>query len=55
MVIRPRHMRSMLRRELGVFVTNKLGRHAKGFMLKKFKKQFIEDGRRVFTSTTFLF
>lgn len=40
--IRSRHLKSMLRRELGVFVTNKACKNTKRFVLKKIEEQFIK-------------
>lgn len=36
---------SMVRRKLGVFVTNKVCRNAKRFVLKKLEEQFMKDFR----------
>lgn len=41
--IRTRHLRAMIRRELGIFVTSKVFRHAKALVLKKLEKKFKED------------
>lgn len=41
--IRPRHLRSMVKKELGVFVTNKVCINAKGLVVKKIEEQFRED------------
>lgn len=42
--IRPRHMR-LVRKYLGVFITNMVCRNAKGLVLKRIEEQFMEDFR----------
>ncbi|XP_039132316.1 uncharacterized protein LOC120269096 [Dioscorea cayenensis subsp. rotundata] len=41
--IRPRHLRALVRKELGVFITNKVCRNARDLVLKKIEQQFKED------------
>lgn len=41
--IKPRHLKAMVRIELGVFISDKVCRNAKAIVLRKLKKQFKED------------
>ena len=41
--IRPRHLKVMVRRELGVFITDKVCRNSKAFFVNKVKQQFKDD------------
>ena len=41
--IRPINLKAMVRRELGVFVSNKVCKNAKSLVLKKIEQQFKED------------
>ncbi|XP_039135770.1 uncharacterized protein LOC120273202 [Dioscorea cayenensis subsp. rotundata] len=41
--IKPRHLKAMVRKELGVFISDKVCRNAKAIVLRKLKKQFKED------------
>lgn len=42
-VIKPRHLKALVRKETGVFVTDKVCKNAKRLVLKKVEQQFIED------------
>lgn len=41
--IRPRHLRALMTKKLGVFITNKVCRNARDLVLKKIEQQFKED------------
>lgn len=41
--IRPRHLKTMVRKELGVFISDKVCRNAKSLVLRKLEKQYKED------------
>lgn len=41
--IRPRNLKAMVRRELVVFISSKVCRHAKALVRKRFENQFKED------------
>lgn len=43
--IRPKHLRVMVRKEMGAFITRKVCRNAKILAIKKIKEQFWEDFR----------
>lgn len=38
--IRPKHLKAMVRKELGVFITNKVWRNTKSLVLRKTEEQF---------------
>ncbi|XP_039127844.1 uncharacterized protein LOC120263931 [Dioscorea cayenensis subsp. rotundata] len=41
--IRPKHLKAMVRKELGVFITDKVCRNARSLVIKKIEEQFKED------------
>lgn len=41
--IRPRHLRALLRKDLGVFISTKVCRNAKAMVLKKMEKQYQDE------------
>lgn len=41
--IKPRHLKALVRRELGVFIGDKVCRNAKRLAIRRIKQQFIED------------
>lgn len=43
--IRPRHLRAMVRKDLGVFISNNVSRNDKTLVIKKIEAQFWEDFR----------
>lgn len=38
--VTPRHLRSLVRKDMGVFITNKVCRNAKGWLLREWKSNF---------------
>lgn len=41
--IKPRHLKAMVRKEIGVFISNKVCRNAKAMVVKQIEQQFKED------------
>ena len=41
--MKPRHLKVLVKKELGVFITDKICKNARCLVLKKTKKQSIED------------
>ena len=42
-VMKPRHLKALVRRELGVFITDKTCKNVRRLVLRKIEQQFVED------------